>query len=104
MPGDEKHAAGLILPDQDANLLGVLAGSLELGRRYEFLEQEARRRLHALAFDLPEPDLVDDGSGQDRVVSEPHLRVRVRGEETDDLFTRDTHADGAPDRFARDLA
>lgn len=104
MPGDKKHAAGLILPDQDANLLGVLARSLELGRRHEFLEQEACCRLHALALDLPEPDLVDDGGRQNWIVLEPHLRVRVRGEEADDLFARDAHADGTPDRFACDLA
>lgn len=100
----EEHATGLILPDQDANLLSVLAGSLELGRRHEFLEQEARRRLHTLALNLPEPDLIDNGGRQDGVILEPHLRVRVRGEEADYLFARDAHADGASDRFTRDLA
>lgn len=104
MPGDKKHAASLILPDQDADFLSVLARSFELGRRHEFLEQKASRCLHALALDLPEPNLVDDGSRQDGVVLEPHLRVRVCGEEADDLFACDPHADGAPDRFARDLA
>lgn len=30
--------------------------------------------------------------------------MRVRGQVADDLLGRDAHADGAPDRFPRDLA
>ena len=103
MSGNEKHPPRLILPHQHPNLLGIPTRGLILGRTDEILEQEPHRRFHALALDLPQSDLIDHRRRQDRVVL-PHLRVRVRGQETDDLIARDAHAHGATDGLARDFA
>ena len=100
---DEELALRLLLPDQDANLLGVPTGGLELGLGVEVLEQEADGGLHAVAFELPKADLVDDRGREDGLVL-GHLRVGVGGEVADDLVARDAHADGAPDRLPRHFA
>lgn len=49
--------------------------------------------------------MVDDGGVEDcRRGFFDHLGMRVRGEEGDDLFRGDAHADGAADGVAGDFA
>ena len=100
MPRDEKLPLPLMLPHQNANLLRIPTGGLELRLREEILEQEPDRRLHAIPLQLPQADLVDD-RGRKRGLLLGHLRVGVGGEVADDLVARDAHADGSPDGFAR---
>jgi hypothetical protein len=57
---DEKHSLCVILPDSDANLLGIIARNLVLLEAGKVLEEVARRGRHPLVFNLPEADLVDD--------------------------------------------
>ena len=103
MPRDEELALPLMFPHQDANLLRVPTGRLELGLRVEILEQEPDRRLHAVAFELPQPDLVHH-RGRERGLFLGHLGVGVGGEVADDLVARDAHAHGAADGLARHFA
>ena len=103
MSRDKEHALRIILPLQHPDIARILTGAFILGRTQEILEQEPHGGFHALAFNLPQADLIDDGRGQEIGVL-AHLRVRVRVEEIDDLIARDAHADGPPDRFARHFA
>lgn len=103
MPRHEKRSPRIILPHQHPNLLCIPTRRLILGRTHKVLEQESHRGFHALTLDLPKSDLVDDCRWQDRVVL-LHLRVRVRGQKTDDLIARDTHAHRAADGLPRDFA
>lgn len=63
---DEEHAFLVVFPDEDADLVGVAAGGVVVGMVGEILEQEAESGGHAVAFELPQMDLVEDGGGQDR--------------------------------------
>lgn len=63
---DEEHAFLVVFPDEDADLVGVAAGGVVVGVVGEVLEQEAEGGGHAVAFELPQMDLVEDGGGQDR--------------------------------------
>src|SRR4051795_12896135 len=64
-PTYEEHAPLVVLPDQHADLVGVLARRLVLRLGLEVFEQEPRCRGHAVALELPEVDLVDYGCGED---------------------------------------
>ena len=121
----KKHALPVVLPDKDADLVGVFSRRLVLGLGLEVLEQEAWRRGHAVALKLPQVDLVNDRCGQDGrrsggrrrrgvrvqrargcrvgVLGAAHLRVRVRGEVGDDLVGGDAGVDGAFDGLLGDF-
>ncbi|KAA8577011.1 hypothetical protein EYC84_007027 [Monilinia fructicola] len=106
---DEEHPLGIVFPHQDAHLLGVSRTRLVLLLALEVLEEEAGHGLHALVFQLPETDLVDDRGGQDGTAvggrrGLDELGVRVRGEVADDLVRGDAVGDGEADRLARDAA
>lgn len=103
MSRDEKPALTLLLPHQNTNLFRIPTRRLELRLRDKILKQEPHRRLHPIAFELPQPDLIHDRCGDDACVF-VHLRVRVRGEVADDLIGCDTHGDGAADGFAGDFS
>ena len=61
----EEHAPLVVLPDQHADLVGVLACRLILRLRLKVLEQEPGCCGHAVALELPEVDLVDYGCRED---------------------------------------
>lgn len=103
MPRNKKHPARIALPNQHSNLLRVPTRPLILRRTHKILEQKPRRSLHALALNLPQPDLINNRGRQDRVVF-AHLRVCVGVEVGDDLVACDAHADGAADGLAGDFA
>ncbi|KAB8302191.1 hypothetical protein EYC80_005636 [Monilinia laxa] len=75
----------------------------------EVLEEKAGHGFHALVFELPEADLVDDGGGEDGAAVRgggrlDKLGVRVRGEVRDDLVRGDAMGDGGADGVAGDAA
>ena len=100
----KKHPSRIVLPYQHPNLLRIPARPFIFLQRPKLLEQESRRRLHPLTFNLPQADLVNDGGGQDRRGFLEHLRVCMRGEEGYNLLGCDAHADGTTDGFAGDFA
>lgn len=87
--GHKYHSLLVVAPFEHTQLLGIACCILVIPRTREVSEQEAGSSLHALAFDLPESDLVDDGGGED-VGGFLHLRVRVNSEVVDDLICGDT--------------
>ena len=120
-PTDEEHALLVMLPDQHANLVRVLARCFILCLGLEVLEQKAWRGRHAFTFELPEVDLVDYSCRQDIGrdggwgvgvqcarggcvgVLAAHLRMGVCGQVCDDLVGSDAGVDGALDRVFGDL-
>ncbi|RAL63352.1 hypothetical protein DID88_003776 [Monilinia fructigena] len=108
-PRDEKHPLGIIFPNQDAHLLGILGTAFVLLLALEILEEKAGHGFHALVFELPEADLVDDGRGEDGAAVRgggglDELGVRVRGEVGDDLVRGDAVGDGGADGVTGDAA
>lgn len=95
-PTRKEVAFRLVLPDHHAQIFSIPDDIVKIGLGRELLHEEAGCRLHSVALDLPEPNLIDHCGRQDRQPLR-HLRVRVRRQVRDDLVRGDAVADGALD-------